>query len=167
MRPGTEKPVNIVSRVRAWWAFQQGAMLRFVGHRMVRRFYYEAAAAAFTRALEARPDHLEACLARGLIYWRELQDAPRAIADFSAALQIDSRRAEALFYRGMAHQSHGNYQAAVDDLRDALEQAPHALWRRNAVRQLYLFEQILSELPQALSDGDGVALLGDGLPPEA
>lgn len=135
-------------------------MLRYWGHVRVRRSFYEAAARAFTRALDFAPDSVEVYLARGLIYWRELHDFPHAIADFSSVLKLAPARSEALFYRGMAHQGQSDYAAAAADLRAALTQAPHAIWSRNAYHQLTTIEAILEEMPSQLTDG------ADGLIPK-
>ncbi len=151
---------SIGGRLRAWWAYQQGLMLRFWGHRMVRRDLYRASAAAFTRALLARPDLIEAYLARGLIYWRELQDMEQAIADFTEVLRLQPHRSEALFFRGMAHQADADYQAAADDLRAALLLTPDALWGRNAHHQLMTIEAILDDLPASLGGSQPDMLTG-------
>lgn len=137
-------------RLRAWWAFQQGLMLRFWGHRLVRRELYLAAVAAFSRALLARPDLAEAYMARGVVCWRELQDMEQAITDFSEVLRLQPYCGEALFYRGMAHQGSADYRAAADDLRAALQLTPDALWGRNAHHQLMTIEAILDDLPARL-----------------
>ncbi len=121
-------------------------MLRFWGHMTVRRGFYEDSVEAFSRAIRLVPDSVDAHLVRGLLYWRELQDARRAIADFSAVLRLDPTCSEALFYRGMAYQAQGDYAAAAADLRAAIEQAPGAIWRENAYDQLIAIEAILDDL---------------------
>ncbi len=74
--------MNAWARFRADFAYRQGKMYRFWGHRSVQRMFYEAAVAAFTRALAFDPDWIDVLLDRGLIYWRELGQAARAIEDF-------------------------------------------------------------------------------------
>ncbi len=148
-------------RLRVWWSYQQGMMFRFWGHRTVRREFYLSAVAAFSRVLEAQPDHVEACLARGLLYWRELQDGPAAVRDFTTVLRCDPSRVEALFYRGMAYQLLGDYALAIGDLQAAIERAPGAFWRHNAYRQMVALQAILDDLPDQLEEGDR-SLLGSG-----
>lgn len=139
---------------RAWWAYQQGLMLRFMGHRGLQRGLYARSAEAFSNAIRFVPDFAEAYLARGLLYWRELQAPEQAIADFSMLLTVDPRRAEALFYRAMAHQARGDYAQAALDLRAALAQGQYEAWYANAQHQLATVEAILEELPARLSPGD-------------
>jgi tetratricopeptide (TPR) repeat protein len=154
--------MGIWAHARAWLAYQRGMMLRFWGHRMVRRRYYEGAARAFSDAVLHRPDYVDAYLARGLIYWRELQDGPAAVADFSRVLTLSPTFSEALFYRGMAYQITANYAAAVEDLRDAIARAPNAIWAENAYRQMVMLESILEDLPAQINGQDLLAS-GDSL----
>lgn len=140
-------------RIRARWAYRRALFLRFWGHRLVQRAYYQASAAALSSALALAPDFVEAYLVRGLLYWRELQEAALAVADFSAVLRLDASRSEALFYRGMAYQALADYEAAVADLRAALRAAPEAIWWHNAHHQLVTLESILEELPPHLVGG--------------
>ena len=144
--------------LRAWWAYQRGLMLRFLGHRTVRRATYRAAAEAFGQAIAQRPTHADAYLARGLIFWRELNSPEEAIADFTALLGLRPGHAEAYFYRGMAQQARGDYAAAADDLRTALEQDEGAIWAQNAYRQLATVDSILEALPIPIDGGDGLLL---------
>lgn len=140
----------IWGRLRGYLAFRRGKMQRFWGHIMIQRSHYEAAVSSFSHALRWSPDWVEVHLARGLLYWRELNDPSQAIADFSHVLVLIPDHAEAFFYRGMAHQALGSYPASAADLRSALIYAGPVPWRRNAQRQLSLVESILSELPPAL-----------------
>ncbi len=136
---------------RAWWFFQRGLMLRWVGHRTVQRAYYQAASDAFSAALALAPDYEEVHLARGLLYWRELQRPDLAVADFSALLGGRVPQAELLFFRAMAYQAQGEYAAAAADLRIAVDGAAGLPWRRNAAHQLQTIEAILEDLPPQLS----------------
>lgn len=153
--------MNAWARFRADFAYRQGKMYRFWGHRSVQRMFYEAAVAAFTRALAFDPDWIDVLLDRGLIYWRELGQAARAIEDFSAILRLDPSRGDVLFYRGMAHQAQGDYLSAAEDLRAALTLSPQAVWRRNAYHQLTTIESILADLPPRLADQDDRLLSAD------
>ena len=145
-------------RLQAWWAFRRGVMLRFLGHRTVGRSYYRAAVAAFGRTIAHAPGHVEAYLARGLIFWRELNSPEEAIADFTAVLGLYPDNAEAYFYRGMAHQARGDYPAAADDLRLALQHDRGTIWTHNAYRQLTTIEAIMDGLPGRIEGGDGLML---------
>lgn len=136
--------------VKAWWIFQRGLMLRWLGHRTVRRAYYEAASDAFSAALALAPDYEDVYLARGLLYWRELQRPDLAVADFSALLGGHVAQAEVFFYRAMAYQAQGHYAAAAEDLRVAVAGAAGFPWRRNAAHQLQTIEAILEDLPPQL-----------------
>lgn len=139
-----------MNKLRAWWAYQQGAMLRFLGHRTISRELYQASVTAFTRAIDVWPDYADAFLARGLLYWRELQAHHAAIADFTRVLDLVPQRTEALFYRGMAYQQAGDYAASAIDLREAIRLSPQAGWRNSAVSQLQAIEAILDEIPKGL-----------------
>jgi len=129
-------------------------MLRFWGHRTVRGAYYRAAVEAFGRAISHAPDHAEAYLARGLIFWRELNSPEEAIADFTEVLGLRPESAEVYFYRGMAHQARGDYPAAVDNLRTALAHSAGASWEQNAYHQLLTLESILDGLPTQLAEDE-------------
>ena len=143
---------------RAWGAYQRGVMLRFLGHRTVGRATYRAAAEAFGRAIAFRPNYADAYLARGVIFWRELNSPAEAITDFTAVLALRPGDAEAYFYRGMAQQARGDYAAAADDLRAALEHGEGAIWARNAYHQLVTVDSILEALPVQIDGGDGLLL---------
>lgn len=136
--------------LRAWFAYQQGLMLRFMGHRTLRREAYERAVAAFGQALRLRPDHIEARLARGLLYWRELHQLQAAIADFTMVIETAPDRVEALFFRGMAYQGTGDYRAAVDDLAEAVARGQGQPWHMAAYRQYAALEPLLDELADRL-----------------
>ncbi|MBN1965117.1 MAG: tetratricopeptide repeat protein [Anaerolineae bacterium] len=150
-------------RMRAQWAYRRALWLRFLGHRMMRREFYEAATAALDRVLLLLPEFGEAYLMRGLLCWRELGQPERAVHDLTAVLDLEPDRAEVLFYRGMAHQATGDYAAAANDLRAAIEQAPRARWRANAHSQLVAIQAMLAEMsPQLAEASESLLSLGDG-----
>jgi tetratricopeptide (TPR) repeat protein len=119
------------------------------------RSSFQQAEYAYNRALLLKPDFALAQYRRGILYWRELHDYPRAIADLSVVLDQFS---EAIFIRGMAHQAVGDYQLAVNDLQAFIDAAPNSRYYANANRQLRLIQAILDEIPPQLGEG-GLPLL--------
>lgn len=147
---------------QARWAYQQGLLQRFWGHRTLRRQYYEASVRSFSRALGLESGFIEARLDRGLVNWRELQAYDSAIADFSHVLLLDPTRVEAHFYRSMAYQNQGKYPEAVADLRAVLALGEGTPWHYDAYQQFVALEPILDELGSGIGPGENAGLLSDG-----
>ena len=61
---------------------------------------YEAAIAAFGRAIELRPNLARAYEARGILYWREFQKYDDALRDLTRAIALNPRLADAHLNRG-------------------------------------------------------------------
>lgn len=146
------------SRLRAWLWYGLAQGYQFYGVRTGLRSAFLQAETAYNRALALRPDLSLAQYRRGILYWRELHDYPRAIADLSAVLDQFS---EGVFIRGMAYQALGQYQNAIQDLQQFIELAPSSRYTANAQRQLHLLQAILEELPSQLTDGS-LPLLNSG-----
>jgi len=66
----------------------------------------------FSRAIELDPEYADAYFCRGVLYWREVRNAYRAIRDMTRVLELAPQRAEALFNRAMAHQMRGDHDLA-------------------------------------------------------
>jgi tetratricopeptide (TPR) repeat protein len=93
---------------------------------------YEKAIEQFTRALVFKPDYAKVYLARGILYWREMDHPRRAIFDLTDALTLDSRLSEARFNRGVAHQQLREYAEAIADFQAYLQDGHHPYWREYA-----------------------------------
>lgn len=107
--------------------------------------------AEFVRAIECYGRALmldstlgQAHLERGILLWRELDQASQAVADFNAALALRPDWPEPIFCRGMAHQSMGDYRAAIQDLA-AYIASDDQTWREHAIRQLALIRALVQE----------------------
>lgn len=75
---------------------------------------------------------------RGLAYWR-LNDADRAIAEYSAALQFEPNYAKALYNRGLAWRRKGDDKAALADYTAAIaadQKFAVAYTARSSVREV-------------------------------
>ena len=105
------------------------------------RVEYTSAVFDYGRALDFNPRFAQAYLERGILLWRELGEARRAIVDFTVALRLRPGWPEALFFRGLAHQGASNYSAAIHDLSAYLESEDMS-WRQDAIRQLSLMQLV-------------------------
>jgi len=86
----------------------------------------ELSIAACTRILAANPADFGALANRGVSY-RATGDYDRALADFDAAMRLnsDSAVSAGLFLeRGLAHDGKGNHTAAIGDFDEALRRNP-------------------------------------------
>jgi tetratricopeptide (TPR) repeat protein len=104
----------------------------------------------YTHALGLNPALQRGYLERGILFWRELNHPRRAIADLTAALDLQPGWPEALFCRGLAYEAAGEFSAAIRDLSDYLVSNDRA-WRESAQTQLELLRSMVGE---ALPGGD-------------
>jgi tetratricopeptide (TPR) repeat protein len=104
----------------------------------------------YTRAVTVNPALRRAYLERGILYWRELNHPRRAIADLTAALELQPGWPEALFCRGMAYEAAGDYPAAIQDFTGYVRSNDYT-WRESAQSQLALLQSLMGE---ALPVGD-------------
>jgi tetratricopeptide (TPR) repeat protein len=139
----------------SFWKRLQAACFLWLGK--VHRHYgivlgsqaeFARAIGCYGRALALDPTLSQAHLERGILLWRELGQSSQAVADFNAALALRPGWPEPIFCRGMAHQSMGNYRAAIQDLA-AYIASDDQTWRDHAVRQLALIRALLQEGEQA------------------
>lgn len=123
---------------------------------------YDEAVKEFSQALENDPGHLYARLGLAIAYMQK-DDSDGAMQEFNRLVEQDEKFTAAYANRGILHDRLGNYQAALDDYRQALAlnaealEGPGFLWRfmRNidkpppsiAERALYLQTEL--EKPEA------------------
>jgi tetratricopeptide (TPR) repeat protein len=79
----------------------------------------DARIAACTRVLNANPADFNALANRGVAY-RTNSDYERALADFDAAMRINSSMAGLYLERGLAHEGKGDHARAIADLNVAI-----------------------------------------------
>ena len=96
-----------------------------------------AAISYYDRALDINRSLSRAYLERGILYWRELNESRRAIVDLNTALRLRPAWPEALFCRGLAHQTAGNLAQARQDFEAYLSSGDRA-WRDDSSRQVQL-----------------------------
>jgi tetratricopeptide (TPR) repeat protein len=77
---------------------------------------------AYTKAIASQPDEAQPLLNRGY-YFNQVFERAKAIADYTAALEID-RTVDTLIWRAWAYDHLRNGAAALDDMRAALELDP-------------------------------------------
>jgi tetratricopeptide (TPR) repeat protein len=131
-----------------------GALIvKFHGLWTRQKVFFEGAERLLCRALDNNPAFHAARFQRALIYWRELHQPAKAVADFTQLLSETSKYHDTLFMRAMAYESMGNYHAAVNDLQAFLEANPESRWVRHANRQITLLLAILNDLPPQLAGG--------------
>jgi tetratricopeptide (TPR) repeat protein len=63
---------------------------------------------------------------QGILDEMQNSNYDKAISEFSAALQLDPKNADAYSYRGFAYASKGNYTQAVADYNEAIQLNPQA-----------------------------------------
>jgi tetratricopeptide (TPR) repeat protein len=106
---------------------------------------HELAVDDFSRAIEMDPEYADAYFSRGVLYWREVRNAYRAIRDMTRVLELAPHRAEALFNRAMAHQMRGDHDLAIADLERYLAEGSDPYWRESATHQLGLLREMVAE----------------------
>jgi len=132
-------------RVLARFYHLRGATHRHWGNMNTDRAEHELAVGDFTRAIELDPDYADAYFSRGVLYWRELRNAYRAIRDMTRVLELAPTWAEALFNRAMARQIRGDHEQAIADLEEYLIKGRNSFWRESAERQLALLRELVVE----------------------
>lgn len=131
--------MNVLARLEQWGKYTLayvhywgGLIHRYMGHTHGDRWEYEAAIAAFTRALDYNPDFARVYLDRGILYWREMDLPRKAIHDLTLALALDPHLNEAQFNRAIAHQQLREYAEAITDYEAYLAVGDHPFWREHA-----------------------------------
>jgi tetratricopeptide (TPR) repeat protein len=81
---------------------------------------YHSAIASYTKAIELRPDFVEAYLRRSELYYR-LGDDRAVLADCHQALALDPHYAEAYYYQARARHRLGYVQSALEAYHRTLE----------------------------------------------
>ncbi|MGW1463645.1 tetratricopeptide repeat protein [Streptomyces sp. NPDC002308] len=112
----------------------------------------EEALTEFDRAIAHNVRNVSTWARRGEAH-RWLGHHDRAVADFTAALELDPTYAWALASRGQAHMQAGHYDQAITDLTTALELTPYA-WalasRGETHRRAGRYDQAITDLTAAL-----------------
>jgi tetratricopeptide (TPR) repeat protein len=145
-------------RIRSWIAilrsrffYMLAGSYRHFGNKYYISTEYSSAIDAFTRAIFYDPSFARAYLARGILYWRELDHPRRAVLDLTKACDLDPTLIEARFNRGIAHQQLREYAEALADFRAYLAEGDHPYWREYA-------ESMIQELSEWVPDShDGSA----------
>lgn len=140
----TSEHSNLFQRLRAFYFLWRGKVRRHWGIVFNSSVEFARAVELYSRAVKLNPALSVAYLERGILFWRELNQATRAIADFDTALELRPGWPEAFFCRGVAYQTIGNYQAAVQDL-DAYLRSGDEAWRESATRQVALIRSLLRD----------------------
>src|SRR5262245_38809576 len=99
---------------------------------------YLDAIEAFTHAIELQPTFAPAYLARGIVYWRELNDHTRAVRDCTSAIALAPQNADAYLNRGFArvYGAIGSHADAIADFEHYLALGPNGYWRVEAQNQI-------------------------------
>jgi tetratricopeptide (TPR) repeat protein len=141
----SERQIKWLSKLLARFYHLRGAAHRHFGNTNTDLVEHELAVDDFSRAIELDPDYADAYFSRGVLYWREVRNAYRAIRDMSRVLELAPQRAEALFNRAMAHQMRGDHDLAIADLERYLAEGSDPYWRESAARQLGLLREMVVE----------------------
>ena len=141
---------------RAWdWVLSRFYRRLADAHRHYGNLYgdrreHQSAVENYTRAVIRDPAYCEAYYSRGVLYWRELGDAGRAVRDLSRALELDSSRAEAYLNRALAFKLQGEPDRAIADLEQYLAVGTDLFWLESAARQLAELRDDWGAEPMAL-----------------
>ncbi|HVK05459.1 MAG TPA: tetratricopeptide repeat protein, partial [Armatimonadaceae bacterium] len=79
---------------------------------------YEAAVAAYTKAVKARPNFADAYFNRALAYYA-LKQYDKAIADYTEVIKLKPKIVDTYVNRAYAYREKGEFEAAVRDLETA------------------------------------------------
>lgn len=108
---------------------------------------------AFTRVLDASPEHYDALLQRGLLYVAMYQSV-EAVQDFTRAIQVNPNKSIAYLHRGKCyHRNFRQKDKSLDDYSMAIQLAPRDAEAYFGRGQLY-DDIALSAENKALEDHD-------------
>lgn len=138
-----EKP-NLWRQLRAAYLLWRAKVRRHYAIVLASPGEYARAVKCYSHAIALNPALGVAYLERGVLLWRELHQTANAITDFNNALKLQPDWPEALFCRGLAYQTMGEYQAAAQDL-DAYLKTDDRVWQAQATRQLALTRSLLHD----------------------
>jgi tetratricopeptide (TPR) repeat protein len=143
-KDSTDRPAW-TRRLLARFYHLRGATHRHWGNASADQAEHELAVDDFTRAIELDPGYVEAYLNRGVLYWRELRNAYRAIRDMTRVLELAPQRAEAFFNRAIAYQMRGEHEQAIADFERYLVEGRDPFFRDSAERQVSLLRDLVAE----------------------
>lgn len=128
----------MLTRLRARYHYWLGLAHRSRGNRSGERAAYEEAIGELSQALVLNPSLAPAHFARGMVYWRELNDYERAVRDFSATLVLNPGDAMAALNRGLAS-VYGELRTTAERIADFeryLELGKNGYWHSEAHNQI-------------------------------
>ncbi|MBI5877586.1 MAG: tetratricopeptide repeat protein [Chloroflexi bacterium] len=130
--------MSLLTRLRARYHYWLGLAHRSRGNRALAESAYHDAIGEFTQAILLDPRLTGAHFARGVVYWRELNDYERAIRDFSRVIELDPAIADAHLNRGLARVFGrlDTREDAVTDFEEYLRRGKNGYWRIEAENQL-------------------------------
>ena len=85
---------------------------------------YKGAITHYTKAIDLKPDFLEAYNNRGITY-HEIQEFDLAIEDYNMVIKIDPNYAGAYNNRGIAYDGKGDFDSAMQDFETAIQLNPN------------------------------------------
>jgi tetratricopeptide (TPR) repeat protein len=131
-------PMELLGRLRARWHYWLAVAHRSRGNNTFSLGPYDEAIAELTQAIALDPDLASAHYARGVIYWRELNDYARAVRDFTRALELNPRIANAYLNRGLSRvYGHiGTSEETIADFEHYLALGKDGYWRLEAHNQI-------------------------------
>lgn len=135
--------MSLLDRVRARWHYWLGLAQRSRGNQTSSIAAYHDAIAEFTQAIALNPELAQAHYARGVVYWRELNDYERAVRDFTRALEIDPRIAMAYLNRALSriYGQLGTRDDIIADFERYLAIGKNGYWRIEAHHQIAKLKQ--------------------------
>ncbi len=130
--------MSLLDRLRARYHYWLGLAQRSRGNSTSSSAAYEDATAEFSLAIELNPEFAQAHYARGVVYWRELNDYERAVRDFTRALELDPRIAKAYLNRALSRvYGHlGTHEEIIADFERYLAVGKEGYWRSEAHNQI-------------------------------
>jgi tetratricopeptide (TPR) repeat protein len=148
----TAPQVSPIRQGIAYWWYIWGQSCSYWGIRTAERAFFRAAVRLYSLAVAAWPAFAMGIYRRGLVRGRELGEHRAAIADLSAAIDLEPEWPEPYLQRGLFQRFHGDPHAAIDDLQRYLALGGEPYWRIEAERQISMLRAELAEAAGASGD---------------
>ena len=149
---GPDEATAFFARPRPGWSSQQLTELLARCQGAIDEGEIHEAIALYSAALDADPNHFEACLGRGRLYL-DLGDYARAMSDFMGANNLNPENPEPRVAMGDLYFSRKDYRRAIEYFNEAITMSPqHSMAHcRRGLSHYYRknFDEALTDLTAA------------------
>jgi tetratricopeptide (TPR) repeat protein len=143
---------------------EDGRLLILRGRALDAILRFEAAIAAFDKAIESRPEAGEAWSGRALVLFHQ-QQWKRAVADFNRAIELDPKVQRNWWHRGHCHIDLAQWDKAAADFGHIIDQWPDGaegwgwFWHSVALTNLNQPDKAIADLRKAMARGLNAELI--------